>query len=167
MVVPAGTIFTGSSLPEGKRHLYFAALLLCLAGLLGITSTGDLFNVFVFVEITSLSSYTLISLGQGRRALRAAFSYLVLGTIGGTFFLIGVGLLYQATGTLNLADLASQLEQFLAAGEGLCGVMVAFAFLVVGIGIKLAIFPLHQWLPNAYTYAPAKVSAFLAATAAA
>ena len=74
VVFSSGAILTDTSLPEGKSHLYFAALLLCLAGLLGISSTGDLFNVFVFVEITSLSSYTLISLGKNRQALTAAFS---------------------------------------------------------------------------------------------
>ncbi|MEE2828629.1 MAG: monovalent cation/H+ antiporter subunit D family protein [Myxococcota bacterium] len=165
VVLPFGGGAAGLSVSRERLYLYYAAFLLCICGLLGISVTGDIFNIFVFLEITSLASYSLISLGQGRRALRAAFSYLVLGTIGGTFFLIGVGLLYQATGTLNLADLAALLKPFLAAGEGLRSVMVAFAFLVVGVGIKLAVFPLHQWLPNAYTYAPAKVSAFLAATA--
>jgi multicomponent Na+:H+ antiporter subunit D len=161
VVFPSGTILTGASLPEGKSHLYFAALLLCLAGLLGISSTGDLFNVFVFVEITSLSSYTLISLGKDRRALTAAFSYLVMGTIGGTFLLLGIGFLYQITGTLNMQDLARLLPPLLHSRTVLAG----FAFLMVGGGIKLAVFPLHQWLPNAYTHAPSAVSAFLAATA--
>jgi len=156
---------SGMALEEDRLYLYYAAFLLCIAGLSGMAVTGDIFNIFVFLEISSLSSYTLISLGTGRRALRAAFSYLVLGTIGGTFFLIGVGLLYQVTGTLNMADMSQILKPIIASGEGLRGVFVAFAFLVVGIGVKLALFPLHQWLPNAYTYAPAKVSAFLAATA--
>jgi len=156
---------SGMDLEEDRLYLYYAAFLLCIAGLSGIAVTGDIFNIFVFLEISSLSSYALISLGTGRRALRAAFSYLVMGTIGGTFFLIGVGLLYQVTGTLNLSDMSAILKPILASGEGLRGVFVAFAFLVVGIGVKLALFPLHQWLPNAYTYAPAKVSAFLAATA--
>lgn len=155
---------SGMTLDEDRLYLYYAAFLLCIAGLSGIAVTGDIFNIFVFLEISSLSSYTLISLGTDRRALRAAFSYLVLGTIGGTFFLIGVGLLYQVTGTLNLADMSQILKPILASGEGLRGVYASFAFLVVGIGVKLALFPLHQWLPNAYTYAPAKVSAFLAAT---
>jgi multicomponent Na+:H+ antiporter subunit D len=156
---------SGMDLDEDRLYLYYAAFLLCIAGLSGMVVTGDIFNIFVFLEISSLSSYALISLGTGRRALRAAFSYLVMGTIGGTFFLIGVGLLYQVTGTLNLSDMSEILKPILASGEGLRGVFVAFAFLVVGIGVKLALFPLHQWLPNAYTYAPAKVSAFLAATA--
>ena len=71
--------------------LYYAAFLLTMAGLMGIAITGDLFNVFVFLEISSLGSYTLIALGNSRRALMAAFSYLVMGTIGGTFILLGIG----------------------------------------------------------------------------
>jgi multicomponent Na+:H+ antiporter subunit D len=144
-----------------RAYLFYTAYLLCLAGLLGVTITGDAFNLFVFLEISSLSSYVLISLGQDRRALYAAYQYLILGTIGATFYLIGIGLLYQVTGTLNMADLADRL-----AGQGdVRGVRVAFAFLTVGISLKLALFPLHLWLPNAYTYAPSVVTAFLAATA--
>jgi multicomponent Na+:H+ antiporter subunit D len=144
-----------------RAYLFYASYLLCLAGLLGVTITGDAFNLFVFLEISSLSSYVLISLGHDRRALYAAYQYLILGTIGATFYLIGVGLMYQVTGTLNMADLAVRL-----AGEGdVRGVRVAFAFLTVGLSLKLALFPLHLWLPNAYTYAPSVVTGFLAATA--
>ncbi|MFP8875212.1 MAG: proton-conducting transporter membrane subunit, partial [Myxococcota bacterium] len=116
---------------------------------------------FVFLEISSLSAYTLISLGRDRRALTAAFTYLVLGTIGASFILIGTGLVYQMTGTLNMADLAERLPAVL----GTRTIRMAFGFLVVGTSIKLAVFPLHQWLPNAYTFAPSVVSAFLSATA--
>ena len=148
-------------IPEERLFLFYALFLLCLAGLLGITITGDLFNVFVFLEISSLASYALIGLGSDRRALTAAFSYLVMGTIGGTFLLIGIGLVYQMTGTLNMVDLADRLPPVL----GTRTVWMAFAFLVVGTSIKLAAFPLHQWLPNAYTFAPSMVTAFLSATA--
>jgi len=95
-----------------------------------------------------------------RRALTAAFNYLVMGTIGATFFVIGIGLLYQATGTLNMADLHERL-----AGQDNRVVQAGFAFILVGVGLKLAMFPMHLWLPNAYTYAPSAVSAFIAATA--
>jgi len=165
VVLPFGGTSSDLSLRSDRLYLYNAAFLLCFCGLMGIAVTGDLFNIFVFLEVSSLASYTLIGLGKGRRALRAAFSYLVMGTIGGTFYLIGVGLLYQATGTLNMADLATRVQALTAAGVELRGVIAAFAFLVAGVSIKLAVFPLHQWLPNAYTHAPAKVSAFLAATA--
>jgi multicomponent Na+:H+ antiporter subunit D len=140
---------------------FYTCYLLCLTGLLGIVVTGDAFNLFVFLEISSLSSYVLISLGRDRRALTAAFQYLVMGTIGATFILIGVGLMYMMTGTLNMADLAQRLP----AVNDTRTVRVAFAFVTVGVSIKLALFPLHIWLPNAYTYAPSVVSIFLAATA--
>lgn len=146
--------------PE-RRYLFYTAYLLCLSGLLGVTITGDAFNVFVFLEISSLSSYVLISLGRDRKALTAAYRYLIFGTIGATFYLIGVGLLYQATGTLNMADLAERVSTVTDSRT----VRVAFAFMVVGIGMKSALFPLHIWLPNAYAYAPSVVTAFLAATA--
>jgi multicomponent Na+:H+ antiporter subunit D len=144
-----------------KQGLFYTAWLLCLTGLLGIAVTGDAFNLFVFLEISSLSSYVLIGLGQDRRALTASFQYLVMGTIGATFILIGIGLLYMVTGTLNMMDLAARLAVL---GDSRT-VQTALAFLTVGIGLKLALFPLHLWLPNAYTYAPSAVTVFLAATA--
>lgn len=146
----------------GERvYLFYCLLLLCLCGLLGIVATGDAFNLFVFLEISSLSSYALIAMGAKRRALLAAFQYLVMGTIGGTFLLIGVGLLYQMTGTLNMLDLAARLP----AVEETRTVRAGLAFIVVGISLKLALVPLHLWLPAAYTYAPSAISTFLAATA--
>ena len=103
----------------------------------------------------------MISLGKSRRAMTAAFRYLVLGTVGATFYVIGVGLLYQMTGTLNMADLADKLPAVTETRT----ILVALGFLTVGIGLKLGLFPVHLWLPNAYTYAPSVVTAFLAATA--
>lgn len=158
-------VFAGPSiareLPEDRQSLFYTAYLLCLAGLLGITITGDAFNVFVFLEISSLATYTLISLGNDRRALTAAYRYLIMGTLGATFILIGIGMLYALTGTLNMADLAVRLP----AVADTRTVRAAFAFLVVGVSLKLALFPLHLWLPNAYAYAPSAATALLAATA--
>jgi len=145
----------------GRIALFYAAHLLCLSGLLGIAATGDVFNVFVFLEISSLSAYALIALGQDRRALAAAFRYLVMGSVGATFIVIGIGLLYATTGTLNMADLADRLPAVFYMRT----VKVAYAFLAVGCFLKLALFPLHLWLPNAYTFAPSAVTAFMAATA--
>lgn len=143
-----------------SHPVFYAAFLLCLAGLLGITITGDAFNLFVFLEISSLSSYILISFGKDRRALTAAFQYLIMGTIGATMLLIGIGFLYMMTGTLNMADLAARLPDVMDTNT----VRAAFAFIIVGLSIKLALFPLHIWLPNAYGYAPSVVTVFLAAT---
>lgn len=148
-------------LPVNKHSWFYTAYLLCLTGLLGITITGDAFNVFVFLEISALSSYVLISTGRDRRALGAAFQYLVMGTVGATFILIGIGLLYVMTGTLNMSDLAARIP----AVADTRTVRAAFAFLTIGTAIKLALFPLHLWLPNAYAYAPSVVTAFMAATA--
>ena len=137
--------------------------LLCLAGLLGITVTGDAFNAFVFLEISSLATYVLIALGRDRRALLAAFQYLIMGTIGATFYVIGVGLLYLLTGSLNMVDIAARLAP--AWADHSRAVVAALAFITVGVSLKLALFPLHTWLPNAYAYAPSWVTAFLSATA--
>lgn len=150
-----------SEIVPSKQYLFYASYLLCLTGLLGMCVTGDLFNVFVFLEISSLSSYALISLGRDRRALVAALQYLIFGSVGATFILIGIGLMYQMTGTLNMAGIASRVEVV----DGPRTVLVAFAFLTVGLCIKMAVFPLHAWLPNAYTYAPSVVTSFVAATA--
>jgi len=144
-----------------RQSLYYTAYLLCFAALIGITITGDAFNVFVFLEISSLSTYALIARGRDRRALVASFRYLVMGTIGATFILISIGFLYMVTGTLNMVDLAERLP---ALSDNRV-VQVSFAFFMVGIALKIAMFPLHYWLPGAYAYAPKATTAFLAATA--
>jgi len=149
-----------AELPREQHYLFYAMFGLCLAGLLGIVATGDAFNVFVFVEISALASYVLIALGRDRRALVASYQYLIMGTIGATFLVIGIGLLYLMTGTLNLAD----MSQRLAGAADIRPVLTALAFITVGMSLKLALFPLHQWLPHAYGHAPSAVSAFLAAT---
>lgn len=161
VITPFARVSIERELESAQIPLFYAAYLLCIAGLLGIAVTGDAFNLFVFLEISSLSTYALIALGRDRRALTASFQYLVMGTIGATFILIGVGLLYLMTGTLNMADLAERLPLL----EVNRTVRVAFAFLTIGTCLKLALFPLHLWLPNAYTYAPSTVSALLASTA--
>lgn len=148
-------------LEADRIPLFYAAWALSLAGMLGITVTGDAFNVFVFLEIASLSAYVLVAVGQNRRALVAAYEYLIMGSIGATFIVISIGLMYVATGTLNMADLADRLPAVMDQRT----IPVAFAFMAVGVSLKLALFPLHLWLPNAYAYAPSAVTAFLASTA--
>ena len=158
-------LFAGPSVRKeiggGHQHLFYALVMLLLTGLYGVAITGDAFNVFVFLEIASLASYALIAMGRDRRALTAAFQYLVLGTVGATFILIGIGLLYAMTGTLNMADMAERVHGIHVSRT----VLTAFAFLTVGIALKAAVFPLHYWLPGAYAYAPSVVSAMLAGTA--
>jgi len=161
VVLPYARLSVASEIAAPRHNLFYAVFLLALTGLLGITATGDIFNIYVFMEISSLASYVLIALGPSRRARAAAFQYLIMGTIGATFLLIGIGLLYMMTGTLNLADLSVRI----ADAPDMRPIHAAFAFITIGVLIKLALFPLHLWLPNAYTYAPSAVSAFLAASA--
>lgn len=161
LVITASRASIRDEIAPQRRAAFHTSLLLLITGLLGMTVTGDAFNLFVSLEVSSLATYTLIGLGKDRRALTAAFQYLVMGSIGATFVLIGIGFLYMMTGTLNMADLAARLPEV----SDTRTVRVGFAFLGIGLGLKLALFPLHLWLPNAYAYAPSAVSALLASTA--
>ncbi len=161
VVAPYAIASVEHEIAARRIPLFYAAYLLSLSGLLGIAITGDVFNVFVFLEISSLSAYALISLGRPRRALTAAYRYLIMGSVGATFIVIGIGLLYVMTGSLNMADLAELLPGVWDSRT----VKVAYGFLGVGICLKLALFPLHLWLPNAYAFAPSPVTAFMASTA--
>lgn len=160
VILPWARVSVNQEVPE-RQGPFYALFLLAMSGLMGITLTGDAFNVFVFLEISSLSTYALIAHGPRRAALLASFRYLVMGTLGATFYLIGIGLLYIATGTLNMADLAERIPEV----SDTRAVRAAFGFIVVGIGLKLALFPLHRWLPGAYANAPSAITVFLAATA--
>ncbi|MEA1957003.1 MAG: monovalent cation/H+ antiporter subunit D family protein [Euryarchaeota archaeon] len=135
---------------------YYVLYQLLVTGLCGVTVTGDIFNMYVFVEIFSLSAYALIA-SRGGIALKASFTYLVLGSIGACFFLLGIGFLYSVTGTLNMHDLSLLLPPL----YGNRVVQAAFVFFIVGLGIKMALFPLHTWLPDAHSFAPAEISAML------
>jgi multicomponent Na+:H+ antiporter subunit D len=147
---------------EQERQPYFyAAWLLALAGLVGIVVSADAFNIFVFMEISSLASYVLIAGGPDRRALHSVFKYLIMGTIGATFYLIGIGLVYMMTGTLNLFDMQARIGGV----TDINPILVSAGFITIGLALKAAMFPLHVWLPNAYTHAPHMVTVFLAACA--
>ncbi len=160
IVLPYARASVEQEVPRHKIALFYSAFLLANAGLLGITITADAFNIFVFFEISALASYALIAMGRDRRAVLSAYQYLIMGTVGTTFLLVGIGFLYIMTGTLNLNDLAARLPEVSDTGT----IRAAFAFIAVGISLKLALFPLHLWLPNAYTYAPSMVTVFLSAT---
>ncbi len=161
LVAPFSYESIRTEIDDRQLPMFYTAFQICMLGLLGVVVTGDAFNVFVFLEISSLSTYALVALGGrlDRRALTASYNYLVMGTLGATFFVIGLGLIYQATGTLNMADIRAQLE----GSPSNSMVEASFAFIVVGMGLKAAAFPMHLWMPNAYTYAPSAVSAFIAA----
>lgn len=147
---------------EAQHRYFYSTYLLLLTGLLGIVATNDIFNIYVFLEISSLATYALIAMGKDRRALIASFEYLILGTIGATFMLIGIGLVYSITGSLNIMDIVGRIQPFLSN----LTIKMAFAFFTVGFALKIAIFPLHLWLTNAYTNSPSFVSSFLCATTA-
>ena len=161
VIMPYAKTSVAAEINEEDVPWFYTMYLLCMAGLLGITITGDAFNAFVFLEVSSLSTYALIALGRDRRALVASYQYLIMGTIGATLFVAGVGLLYSMTGSLNFVDVAARLAEVGTPRP----VLAALALITVGMSLKLALFPLHVWLPNAYAFAPSVATAFLAATA--
>ncbi len=140
-----------------KVSLFWSLFLLLITGLFGIVATGDLFNLFVFLEVASLTGYALIAAGNKKAAV-AGIRYLILGSIGASFYLLGVGYLYIATGTLNMEDVNTLLPGLFHSTT----VRLGCAFILLGIGIKTALFPLHAWLPDAYTFAPSAVCAVVA-----
>ncbi len=156
------TVYSKKSISRelpGKEVPFYSVYLLLVAGVMGMVATADMFNLYVFIEITSLSSYALISIGGGA-AVVSAFRYVILGTVGAAFYLLSVGYLYSVTGSLNMAD----LSRILPALYHTNAVLVGFAFFIIGMSIKMALFPMHAWLPGAYANAPSTVSALIAAT---
>jgi multicomponent Na+:H+ antiporter subunit D len=143
---------------ESERGVYLYALVLLLLGaLFGVAMAGDLFNLFVSLEIYSIASYALIALG-GPAAAIASFRYLLIGTVGSSLYLLGVGFVYFTTGTLGMESVGPPLEAL----TGSPTTAAATALIVIGLGIKMAIFPLHVWLPDAHSHAPPAVAALLA-----
>lgn len=137
---------------------FYTLFMLITAGMMGISITGDLFNMFVFLEIAAISSYALVAFGIEAEELEAAFKYIVMGEIGGLTFLLAIALVYAKTSTLNLADIAVSLQ---AIGH------TTFFWLILGMmlfafSIKAALVPFHSWLPDAYPAAPAPISSLLA-----
>jgi len=136
---------------------YYCLLMLMIAGMNGVIASGDLFNIYVFLEIAAISSYALVAFGIEHEELEASFKYLVLGCIASSFILFGIALTYSITGTLNLAHIAQVLD------DGVSDVMVKFiaALFIMGFGLKAALMPFHAWLPDAHPSAPAPISAML------
>ena len=142
-----------------KRPQFYTLFLLLITGLLGMSLTGDAFNLYVLLEVSSLTSYALIAMSS-RRAVLASFNYIIMGTMGASFYLLGVGYLYIQTGSLNMVDIGEILRQTDLYGSKT--ILVAFMLILVGVWIKMAFFPLHGWLPNAYAYAPSSAGCVLA-----
>ncbi|MDA9689623.1 proton-conducting transporter membrane subunit [Betaproteobacteria bacterium] len=148
-----------SELKSSKHYFFYTAFLLTFGGLVGVIATADAFNAFVFIEISSLGTYILVALGKDKKALLASYRYLIFGTIGATFFVLGVGILFVLTGSLNFLDISNRLESL----EKPVAQFTAMSFIIIGLLIKSAIFPLHAWLPASYKYAPSLVTCFFSA----
>lgn len=142
-----------------RSMTYYTLVLMLLTGLIGIVFAADLFNLFVFLEVAALAAYALVGAAGGKSAVYA-FRYLLLGSLGATLYLLGVSHLYVATGTLNMADLASRIPALMASTAVASGLIYIF----LGLSIKMALIPLHGWLPDAYQNAPNTVAPLLAAT---
>ncbi len=140
-----------------EKWQFYSLFLLMLAGMNGVLITGDMFNLFVFVEIASIASYALVAFGTGKRELEASFKYAVMGSIASLLILLGVIFLYSNTGTLNMAD----MTRILAGRDHPALLYFVFALFLTGFGLKAALVPFHAWLPDAHPSAPAPISAML------
>ncbi len=143
------------ALPATRIDWYYSLLLINLGGMIGFVITGDLFNLFVFMELVAVSSYALVAVGGGRTAALAAFKYLVAGAVSSVLILFCIGVLHALTGSLNMADVARRL----ATVESRPPVLLALAGLTAGFLVKAGLFPVHVWLPDAHAIAPSPINA--------
>lgn len=158
-VVAAGAMLFSAAYMERytAKVKYLSLFLLMVAGMNGLVLSGDIFNLFVFLEIASLASYALVGFGCGHEELEASFKYTVLGTVASLFVLLAIALVYGNTGTLNMAGISRAVH-----GSGLnTGLGFALGLFIVGFSLKAALVPFHAWLPDAHPSAPAPISAML------
>ena len=154
------SIYALDYIREGATQLYHMLYLLLLTGATGVVLTGDIFNLFVFFEILCISSYALVAYLGNRAGIESAVKYLIQGAIGSSLMLIGIGLLYGLFGTLNMADIARNIDSVSS-----ISIFVPLVLLITGLGVEAAIFPLNAWLPDAHSSAPSSVSAILSGIA--
>ncbi len=140
-----------------KVCLYYGPMMLMIAGMNGVVLSGDLFNIYVFLEVAAIASYALVGFGVESEELEASFKYLVLSAIASGFILLGVAIVYNLTGTLNLAQIGALIE----GSEPNKALLLAIGLFLAGFGLKAAMVPFHAWLPDAHPSAPAPVSAML------
>lgn len=154
----AATIFSVKYMERyTSKYRYYTLFLLMVAGMNGVVLTGDIFNLFVFMEIAAISSYALVAFGCGQEELEAAFKYAILGSVASVLILIAVAITYSVTGTLNMAHISMRLSNIGANKP----ILLAIGMFVCGFGLKAALVPFHAWLPDAHPSAPAPVSAML------
>jgi len=152
------TIFSISYMERfTAKAKFYSMFMLMLTGLNGVILTGDIFNMFVFLEIASIASYVLVAFGTEDEELEASFKYMVISSVGGLFILLSIALLYAMTGTLNMAH----LSQIISSQKSGIGFLFTAALMITGFAIKAAIVPFHAWLPDAHPSAPSPVSAML------
>ncbi|MDR0296715.1 MAG: cation:proton antiporter [Rickettsia sp.] len=141
-----------------RQSLFYVVLLFAHSGYLGIVSTNDLFNLYVFIEISSLSAYTLMAQGNNPKAVVGAFDYLMLGTIGATLILIAIGFLLSTTGSLNILDVSRLLQTHYDSKI----VKLAISFFLIGAILKTAFFPMHFWMIRSYSSVAPVILTYLA-----
>jgi multicomponent Na+:H+ antiporter subunit D len=156
LIVVVGSTGQASQELAGRETVYYACVLLLVSGLMGIVVTGDLFNLFVHIEVASLSAYALVAAGE-RPAPRAGLNYLIIGSTGASLYLMGVGFLFAGTGSLNMADVARLLPT-VDPRLTLVGGLLIFS----GLGVKMALLPLHMWMPPAYQHSPSVAASLMA-----
>ncbi len=150
-------IYALAYIKKGPKEKYHMLYLLLLAGATGVVLTGDIFNLFVFFEIFCISSYGLVAYFGNRASIESSIKYLILGSLGSSLLLLGIGLLYGQFGSLNMADIANQIHSASSPS-----IFVPMVLMITGLGVEAAIFPLNAWLPDAYSSAPSSISAVLA-----
>jgi multicomponent Na+:H+ antiporter subunit D len=140
-----------------SENYFYGLFCLMVAGMNGVVLSGDLFNIFVFLEISVISAYALVAFGVEKEELEASFKYQVLGGIASFIILFGIGLIYWMTKTLNIAD----IRAVFTAGYDNTWYLFVQMLLLTGFGLKAAIIPFHAWLPDAHSSAPSPISAML------
>ncbi len=154
------SIYAMDYIKEGDTGKYHVLFLLLLTGAQGVVLTGDIFNLFVFYEILCISSYALVGYLRDRDGLESAIKYLVQGSIGTGLVLTGIAFIYGLYGTLNMADIARQINSIKPAAN-----FITLALIITGLGVEAAIFPMNAWLPDAHSSAPSSISAILSGIA--
>jgi len=154
------SIYALDYIKEGATEKYHMLYLSLLTGATGVVLTGDIFNLFVFFEILCISSYALVAYLRDKAGIESAVKYLIQGAVGSSLLLIGIGLLYGVFGTLNMADIAQNINSVSP-----ISVFVPMVLIITGLGVEAAIFPLNAWLPDAHSSAPSSISAILSGIA--
>ena len=147
--------------PREVRHnsAYFTLILLLTAAMQGMVMAGDIFNLFVFIEISSLAAIAIIAIKGTKESVEASFRYLVLSALGSGGLLFSIALIFMITGHLNMDYIRATLT--VTAAQYPLNLLTSIGLMVVGFGVKAALFPMHVWLPDAHSNAPTASSALL------